>query len=195
MYNGKYNAKVRKNRKVAMTTVIVSLILVLTLSVGGTIAYLTANTDTVVNEFTPSTVACEVTEEFDGTYKSNICVKNTGDTDVYVRLKLVCYRVNDEGERIGGEADYELPDDANLGDGWRPELLFDDYGFRTEYFYNTIPVKPGKSTAPLYTTGIILQEYEDADGGKLAIDVIAEAIQSEPASAVYDAWGIDMTKG
>ena len=40
------------------------------------------------------------------------------------------------------------------------------------------------------TSGITLSEYTDVDGGKQVIEVMAEAIQSQPDDAVRQAWGI-----
>ena len=37
--------------------------------------------------------------------------------------------------------------------------------------------------------------YDDVDGGKQAVDVMAEAIQSAPEKAVADAWGVKIAQG
>ena len=37
--------------------------------------------------------------------------------------------------------------------------------------------------------------YDDADGGKQVIEVMAEAIQSQPDRAVGQAWGVTITEG
>ena len=85
--------------------VLVVSVLVLLLAVaGGTLAWLTANTGPVVNTFTPAQVSCKVTEDFNGTTKSNVNVENTSDIPAYIRVKLVTYRVNDAGQHIGGTA-------------------------------------------------------------------------------------------
>ena len=85
--------------------VLVVSVLVLLLAVaGGTLAWLTAQTDGVVNTFTPAQVSCVVTENFNGTTKSNVNVTNTSDIPAYIRVKLVTYRVNEAGQHIGGTA-------------------------------------------------------------------------------------------
>ena len=157
---------------------IFSLLLVATMAIGGSMAFLTAKTTEVVNTFTPAHVEPDVKEDFNGTVKSSITVQNTGDVDAYIRVKLVTYRVNDDGDHIGGKA--EIPD-FTPGNGWVKH---------GEYYYYTKPVAPKESTGDLLGTSITLQEYTDADGGKQAIDVMAEAIQSTPASAVGEAWGV-----
>ena len=54
------------------------------------------------------------------------------------------------------------------------------------------PEKPENPEKPLIDAiGIqLMKSYTDADGGHQAIDVMAEAIQSEPARAVGQAWGV-----
>lgn len=181
--NGNYETKHlkrRRRRKSKKTgALFLSLLLIVVVAAGGTLAWLSAKTDEVENTFIPGEVTTEVTEEFDGTTKSEVNVINTGNVDAYVRVKLVTYRVNDKGEHIGGEA--EIPN-FNLGSGW---VQFGGY------YYYTQPVEAGK-TAPnmLGEGGITLKEYDDPDGGKQVIEVMAEAIQSVPAEAAGEAWGV-----
>ena len=147
-------------------------------------AYLTTNTAPVVNTFEPSHVTCEVTESFDGKTKRNVNVKNTSDIDAYIRVKLVTYRVNDAGQHIGGVA--EIPN-FTLGDGWVKH---------GEYYYYTSPVaKNAKPAKDLIDSIELTAGYDDADGGKQVIEVMAEAIQSEPAEAVGEAWGVTISAG
>lgn len=161
--------------------VLVVSVLVLLLAVaGGTLAWLTAQTDGVVNTFTPAHVSCVVTEEFNGATKRNVNVENTSDIPAYIRVKLVTYRVNEDGQHIGGTA--TIPT-FKPGEGWVK------YG---EYYYYTLPVAAsGTPNIPLIDeTGINLTgSYDDADGGKQVIEVMAEAIQSVPEAAVQAAWG------
>ncbi len=183
-YFNKYKAERKENkRKNRAVIFLLSLLLVLTVSVGGTVAYLFTQTDPVENVFKPAHVNCEVTENFYGTTKENINVKNTGDTDAYIRVNLVTYRVNDAGQRIGGTA--TIPAFA-LGTGW---VLYGGY------YYYTLPVAAGESPAANLASSITLQAYNDADGGWQAIDVMAEAIQSNPVEAVGTAWGVTISNG
>ena len=190
MYNGRFQAKQpqqpqrpvrrRKRRSRKTGTLLFSLVLLLTMMIGGTLAYLTMKTDPIQNVFTPSHVSCTVTESFDGTTKRNVNVTNTSDIPAYIRVKLVSYRVNDDGKHIGGTAD--LPA-FTLGAGWVKH---------GEYYYYTQPVAPGASPAANLTDSMTLTgSYTDADGGKQVIEVMAEAIQSVPTNAVVSAWGVD----
>lgn len=177
MYRGKFAARKDRGpggRKAG--TLLLSVLLLMTLAVGGTIAYLVTRETPVTNTFLPSHVSSEVTEEFDGTEKKNVNVKNTGDIDAYVRVRLVTYRVNENGEHIGGAA--EIPK-FTLGEGWISVGM---------YYYYTLPVAPGEIPDAPLAQSITLRSYDDADGGVQVIEVMAEAIQSQPASAVEEAW-------
>lgn len=184
MYHGKYEARhlqrrhKRRSKKTGM--LFLSLLLVATMMVGGTLAWLSTKDDPIQNTFLPTKVTCKVTESFDGKTKSNVNVTNTGDIDAYIRVKLVTYRVNDKKQHIGGAA--EIPP-FTPGNGWVK---------KGDYYYYTQPVAPGtKPAAALISSIDLIGSYTDADGGKQAIDVMAEAIQSTPAKAVTEAWGVD----
>ena len=181
MKNDKNAARGGMNRSLVL---VVSLLALLLVVAGGTLAWLTAQ-DSVSNTFTPAHVSCVVTENFDGTVKSNVNVTNTSDIAAFIRVKLVTYRVNDDGQHIGGTATI-LP--FTPGTGWVK------YG---DFYYYTLPVAPNAApeTALIGTKGIELVQYTDADGGKQVIEVMAEAIQSQPDRAVQQAWGVTVING
>lgn len=192
MYKGRYEGKHRKAaapvlgkalRTGRLTTMVIATVLLLALAIGGTVAWLTANTGNVANTFTPSHVTCEVNESFDGETKSNVNVTNTSDIYAYIRVKLVTYRVNANGDHIGGTA--TIPT-FEPGVGWK---LYNGY------YYYTSPVEPGKTTANLINSIELTGSYNDADGGKQVVEVMAEAIQSQPAKAVGEAWGVSIAPG
>lgn len=188
MYKGQFEgkhdgAKARPARRKAhhtgrLTAMVIATALLLALAISGTVAWLTTKDAPITNTFNPSKVACEVTESFNGTVKSSVNVKNTGDIDAYIRVKLVTYRTNEQGQHIGGTA--ELPE-FTPGAGW---VAYNGY------YYYTKPVAPNAQPENALIDSIQLNgSYNDADGGKQAIDVMAEAIQSVPEAAVKAAWG------
>ena len=196
MYKGQFEgkhdgAKARPVRRKAhhtgrLTAMVIATALLLALAISGTVAWLTTKDAPITNTFNPSKVACEVTETFNSTtgVKSSVNVKNTGDIDAYIRVKLVTYRTNEKGQHIGGAA--TLPN-FTLGANW---VKFGDY------YYYTLPVAAGKTPATNLTDSMTLTaEYTDVDGGKQAMDVMAEAIQSVPAEAVGQAWGVTISEG
>lgn len=195
MYKGKYDGKHRKAKaqpvrrktyhKGRLTAMVIATAVLLALAIGGTVAWLSTKDDPIQNKFLPTKVTCEVTEKFNGTTgeKTKVNVKNTGTIDAFIRVKLVTYRTNDQGQHIGGTA--SLPN-FTLGKGWVK------YG---DYYYYTLPVAPKEKPEADLISSITLESYTDVDGGHQAIDVMAEAIQSEPARAVGQAWGVSISQG
>lgn len=176
----------RRRRNCKAEALFLSLLFLVIVSVGGTMAYLLTKTASIENKFTPSKVTCLVTEQFNNNIKKKVNVTNTGDTEAYIRVKLVTYRVNEKEQHIGGVA--EVPE-FTPGTNWVEH---------NGYYYYTLPVAPGGK--PEYDligdSGITLEgTYPDADGGKQVIEVMAEAIQSNPARAVGDSWGVSITEG
>ena len=182
MKNGKHAAAGGMKRSLVLVVSVLALVLAVA---GGTLAWLVANSGPVTNTFTPATVSCEVEETFNNNVKSNVNVKNTSNIDAYLRVKLVTYRVNEAGRHIGGTA--EIPT-------FTPGANWVKHG---DFYYYTLPVAPGAVPAePLIgDSGITLSEYTDVDGGKQVIEVMAEAIQSVPAKAVGEAWGVTIDNG
>ena len=176
----------RRRRNCKAEVLFLSLLFLVIVSVGGTMAYLLTKTTSIENKFTPSKVTCLVTEQFNNNIKKNVNVTNTGDTEAYIRVKLVTYRVNEKEQHIGGVADVPI---FTPGTNWVEH---------NGYYYYTLPVAPGGKPAYdlIGDSGITLVgTYSDADGGKQVIEVMAEAIQSNPARAVGDSWGVSITEG
>lgn len=184
-YQGRHEAKAascgqkRIHLNGRLTAMVIATVMLLALAIGGTVAWLTDTSPAVVNTFTPSHVSCEVVEDFNDQtgVKSKVQVKNTSDIPAFIRVKLVTYRTNGKGQHIGGTA--KLPA-FNPGSGWVEH---------NGYYYYTQPVQPQNFTGILIDEIRLQDPYMDADGGRQAIDVMAEAIQSVPEAAVKEAWG------
>lgn len=160
-----------------VSTLAIALILILAIGIGGTVAFLVANTDPITNSFTPANVTCEVNEDFnaDNTVKTSATVQNTGNIPAYIRVAVVANTIDDENNVTGAAR----LDDKLASDKWTK--LDDGY-----YYYNEV-VAPDASTSNLLMDGIEL------DG--IQVTILASAIQSEPAGAVADAWGVQFNNG
>lgn len=167
--NLKRHIENKRNQKLGKLAL--SLIIILTFVVGGTLMFLTTQSQSVVNTFTASKVASEIEEVFENNIKTEIKVKNTGNIPAYIRVKLVTYRV-DGDKPIAGEA--TIPE-FELGDNW---LKAKD---QDHVYYYKIPVPGDRETENLIknVSEIALKEYTDAYGGKQVIEVLAEAIQAD----------------
>lgn len=158
-----------------------ALVLLLCAAVGGTLAWMTGQSEPVKNTFTPATVTTEIEETISGTSKSGIQVKNTGDVEAYVRAAIAMAWVDEKtGAFVGSTAD--LPDlPTSLGTGW----VKGSDGI----CYYTKPVAPGDTTATAIFTTAITEPTDKPANCHLQVTVLAEAIQSLPANAVTNAWG------
>ena len=161
-----------KNVKIKAFLLLAMAAVILIGTISGTVAWITTQTPEVKNTFEPTEVKITVTEEFGGVTKKNIKVRNDSDFAVYVRVAVTANWVND-GKIV--EA-YDLTG-LTLQSGW--EL---DGG----YYYYTSKVEAGASTGVLFSE---IAPEARADGAHLVVDVLAQAIQAEPASARTEAWG------
>lgn len=160
------------------------LVLVLALAIGGVSGAFGLLKDTsagVTAEYTAHVVKCEVkaetledqekTEE-ESLPKTVYSVSNTGTTSAYFRAAVVMNWTN------GEKAVVYYPDEAfpalALAEGWVKD---------GEYYYFEKAVKPGDSCE------LFRVELPGDTAYQLQITVLADAIQSEPATAIKEAWG------
>ena len=96
--------RVMRNRAILVIAVAA---LVCALGAAGAVAFLIDKTNPVKNTFVPSKVTCEVKETFDGTTKTNVQIKNTGDIPAYIRVALVTYFA--DGDNVDGSRTATIP--------------------------------------------------------------------------------------
>lgn len=155
-----------------------ALVLLLCAAVGGTLAWMTAETEPVKNTFTPATVTTEIEEKTNDKQKSDIKVKNTGDVDAYVRAAIAMAWVDEKtGKPVGASND--LPTLPTLSNDWVK-------GSDGIYYYTKPVAADGGETPALFSEAIT--EKNAPTGCHLQVTVLAEAIQSQPTDAVKDAW-------
>ena len=136
------------------------------------------------NRFIPAEVSCAVREKMDGSEKSDIRVENTGNVKEFIRLRLVSYYVDANGD-IVGTVSSQYPN-LTLKNGW---IAGADHTYCFPY-----PVEPGKATEILCEPFTLGQtQLENGSTVYQVIEVIAEAVQAEPISAVREAWGVTVT--
>ena len=183
-------ALVRGHRRYSLIAAAAAVMLLVSVVCGSSMALLFSTSNGVVNTFRAARPAVTVSETFENNIKTDINAKNTGNCTCYVRIRLIGYRVNAAGDRIGGPAPIPA---FTAGEGWMRVGTSDTYVY-------TKPVAVGASPATvLNTTPIELADYSeldpavDPDGGYQVIEVIAEAIQAQPEDAVESAWGATVT--
>lgn len=176
---------------------LVCLAVILTATVGVTLAYIFTNTDALQNLFTPAHVSCavvendETTEHYNGQNpvfsKTNVQIKNTGDTDAYIRVAIVVNWKSADGTTVyakaPGSGDYKI--NFATGTGW-------DEG-ADGYYYYTSSVASGDLTKTLISSVDVTNKTHTDEAGNvyyLSIEIVASAIQANPTDVVKDQWGV-----
>lgn len=162
---------------------IAALALCAAAAVGMTLSFMFKKAEKT-NTFVPAEVTCKVEESLLSGVKSDVCVKNTGNVAAYLRIRLVSYYVDDNGD-IAGRVSSQYPM-LTLQNGWIA-------GADHTYYYPT-PVEPDAKTGILCGP-ITLDTVELADGTPVyqVLEVFAEAIQAEPVRAVQEAWNVTVS--
>lgn len=156
-------------------------VVILTAAVGGTMAWLSTKTQDLTNTFEPAKVTCKVVEpgwvNGTSTTKSNVSIQNTGTTDAYIRAMIVANWCTADNKVVKtASPTYEgLP-----GSDWVKHT--------DGFYYYTLPVAPNQTTSMLFTKCEQGTVPEGAD--HLEVNIICQAVQSTPANAVTEAWGV-----
>ena len=196
MIHHQYSSKfVRRNPKRLQghrrfVTLLVSLLLVLSFAVGGTLAFIMTETSGKKNTFTPAQVSCKVNEDFNGAVKSSVTVENTGETDAYIRAAVsITWMKNEDASdqtvaaRVPAEGvDYDIAYLENTG--WMKG--------GDGYWYYQTPVAPGADTGVLIRECRQLAGANVPQGYHLSVEIVASAIQSSPAAAVTENWHVTL---
>lgn len=173
MKHGKFEKSVPHNgdRKRSALILLVA-IMVLSLSVGGTAAYVLSRSDAVINRFNPVQVSCQV--ETGGT---GINIKNTSDIPAYLRASYAINWVSSDGVSAT-----KPNGSVAIASGWK---------LQNGFYYYTGSVNVGGSI-PFITS--YSADNKPSDDYSLTVEVIAEAIQASGTdgskTAVMDAWNV-----
>ena len=175
MYNGSHVSPRKKSgRSRRPLLLLASLVLLLALAVGGTVAWLNSSSGPVTNTMIPGQVPITINEKFENGTKSDVSVTNNGNIDAYIRVAIVANAVDEKGNIIAGKA----PSYTVNEEKWQ---LLDGY-----YYYKG-------AVAPDGTTEQLFKGKGDVKvtGGEL--NILAESIQvlggiNGETASVY-AWG------
>lgn len=173
-------------------TLLVCLIVLVAVTVGGTLAYLMVTTPTVKNEFTPAKVSCEVVEQFNGITKTNAQIRNTGNTAAYIRAAVVITWKNSSGEVYAATPTEGV--DYNIS--WH--LTADSWVQGNDrFYYYTREVAPCTHTGEQVHNGCLTSNLIDScspidgkapEGYSLSVEIVSSAIQSAPDHVVEGEW-------
>ena len=189
--NGKRVLKTNRKAPVAL----VAILVLLCCAVAGTGAYLVTSTGPVTNTFTPASVTTQVEEEFNGTTKSNVRIKNTGNIDAYIRTAVIVNWADAQGNVSGTpvkDTDYVM--DLNIVTDEKPDAPW--FKGSDGYYYCKTAVKSVKQDTKNCYTPVLIKSCIKATGAQapagydLQVTILADGIQSVPADAVQQAWGV-----
>lgn len=178
---------------------VLALVLVLTVAVGGTIAWLSKGTDPVVNTFTMGTVEPGIDEEFNGDTKSNIGVTNSGSVPAFVRVKLLFTwqegaTPGDSSSNPGTPGDIvgvpvtgnDITWEWGSGQNWKKGT--------DGYYYYTVPLGSEES-ATLLNKVEVNSNSENGEQYYLGLNILVDAVQATPADAAEETWGVTVANG
>lgn len=196
---GRYVGKYCKKRRIPLGSWLLVALAVLSLTVGGVVAYLSASTDAVENKFvSDASTDPAVIETFRNNEKTNVVV-DVGDPGyaVYVRAAVVVTWKDTDGNVWGEAPEAGVDYTIDLGEDW---FLGSD-GF---YYYTEPVAYDGEDGTTKLTTNLIDSCAPVAGkaptGYTLNVEIIAQTIQALGTTdgdvpAVTAAWGVTVEDG
>ena len=182
---------------------IASLLLVFSLGVGSTLSYVFTKTDPIDNIFASSKVSCAVVTNgaspvtggttVVNTSDLNVQIKNTGDTEAYIRVAVVVNWSTEDGKKVWASvpvlgtdytismADLSVLDDWDISSFNADGIIYYKHPVAKGEMTNALPKIIAVNTAPSGTDGTVYY---------LTVEVAASAIQSIPETTVCDMWGV-----
>ena len=190
MYKGK-RCKSTKN-----IWLMASVVMILAVAIGGTVAYIATSAGPVENTFTLGQVPITVVEDFNGNVKNDVKIKNMGDVDAYIRATVIANWVDSQGN-IYGEKPVKCTCEAGSTDCTHDYTITypTDTCWTEEggYYYYTSDVAPNELTGVLFTDCSEVAG-KAPEGYTLSVEILAQSIQADGKNAsgqtpVELAWG------
>ncbi|MBQ7858337.1 MAG: hypothetical protein IJ351_06890 [Oscillospiraceae bacterium] len=179
------------------TALLVSIVLILTVGVGSTLAYLVTNAGPVTNTFDPGEVPPTINEEFDENrkLKENVTVTNLGDARAYVRAAIVVTWKDKDGN--------VAPEVPNLDVDYDMSINTADWTKKHDGFYLYEGILEANGTKSvnnkaLDTSTNLIQSAKQLkdgpDGYTLSIEILVQTVQAEghhdvDKTPIKEAWG------
>ncbi len=194
MYNGSHaqannKPRIRMNK---LAILFIAVVMLIGAVVGSTVAFLVTQTDPVENKFTYASVSCTVSESFNGTTKEKVQIQNTGTTDAYIRATYVVNWLNKDGS-IAPVPQGTIPNGYTLSISENPDKAWTKG--TDGYFYYLTPVAPGGLTDGSLVNCTVTYPQGVEPEYILSVEILATAVQSTPAKAVREAWGVTPVSG
>lgn len=184
MYVGKHEQRRKKRRSNRSLVLTISVIALVVCIVGASLAYLFTKSDGITNTFTPTEVTTDIVEKLDKGVKESVQIKNSGDIEAYIRAKVVVtWKATDGSGNVYGKMPVK---DTDYTVSYNTTDWFEVDGI---WYYNQ-SVAAGSITNNLLTDMKKVEGVTVPDGYDLSVEIIAEAIQSQPRTTVTEAWEV-----
>lgn len=189
-----------KNRKRIL--LLLSLVFLLVVGAGATVAYIATNTQNITNTFEATEVACKINETVSNKAKKNVTIENSGSIDAFIRAEVVVTwkkRAEDGSFVTFGIVPVKSTDGGETGDyvitGMESGWSEGSDGF---YYYRDV-VPAGEKTDKLFEVCKVGKNAAVPENYFLSVEIIAEAIQADGQKAdgtkpVTEAWGMYVDK-
>lgn len=185
--------KTKVNKKRVLLALVVALFVAVAATTG-VLAYMFRHAGARIDgTFEAQELTCQVLEEYDADtgIKSSIKVQNGGNGDCYIRLNLVSYWQDGDGNvvmpGVVGKPSKLPTFDYDIGH-WLKDPNSDIYYYKT-------PVAAGDETEDLLTRSMTLvsDTWDNGQTVYQVVEVFAETIQASPADAVTECWGMNVS--
>ncbi len=184
----------RLKSKTKLITLLVSLLMIGAATINSTVAFLFTQDGPVVNQFNPSQVGTQVTEEItEDLVKTNVAIKNTGDTTAWIRAAVVVTWQDAAGNVYGQMpvvgTDYTI--DYNVDPNKTDTTKW--YKGSDGFYYWPVSVAVGDSTGILIKSCTPTQQSITVSTGSsqvtyyLTVEILGSGIQTFQGIATWDA--------
>lgn len=179
--------------------IIIGLVLILTITVGGTYAVFQADGQDVTTQLTTTSLDISLEGdtsqiEFEGlvpgqTVQKQLSVQNTKETSLYTRVTIKKYWLNNNGEKDFETSATSLQLNYNQNE-WLEEYI-DDNGEEVILYYK-MPLAQNQKTENFLESLIVPKNLGNIDQGKkFVLDIKVDAIQEyNIKDAMLAQWGV-----
>lgn len=186
-------------KSLALTIAVVMLSVAV---IGGSLAWLNAETGIITNIFKAPTVDIDIDENIEGNVKEAVQVKNNGEIPVYVRVAIVVTWKDDKGNvyPVAPKRDenYSWTRKYSTINGTREIEGCDWNEFEGFYYYFDFDKHSFKVLEPEEITSSLVENVkqigEAPKGYSLSVEIISQAIQANPEDVIEDAWGVRVSE-
>lgn len=175
-----------KTKLMAVSTILLMVLMI----AGGTMAWFNSSTGTINNEFKMGTVDVVVVEEFPEEgynkvttiepYTKNVRVQSLGSKKTYVRVRLVP-QWSDPSLPV---SNVQLTFAGDMGEYWYDNTKVDGY-----YYYKYYLTKEKPETSDLLASVKFTELGPEYDEATFTLKVVAEGVQITN-NAYQDVWGL-----